>query len=96
MSKDLQQPSHAAIVATLLVVPHPVKEGETFEVPHPDTQKNAQLTNIPHSNLGVNDDVRCRMACCCNAAPCLFPDGCCPGEFDFSSMRGKKSLLTLP
>eukprot|EP00985_Skeletonema_marinoi_P008604 scaffold3927_cov179-Skeletonema_marinoi.AAC.4 len=70
-------PSHAVIV-TILLVPHPVKEGESFQVPHPDTQKNLQLTNNPH----LNDGVVGRIACCCNAAPCCFPDGCCPGEFD--------------
>lgn len=53
-------------------MPHAVKEGESFEHPHPDVQKNLQLKKS-NQNHGVNDGVVGRIACCCNAAPCCFP-----------------------
>jgi hypothetical protein len=76
----------------LVKVPHDVKQGEEFEVPmnqnnnpndnYDDDDENEVSTSVrnkskgSHSNSSSN--LLWRFVCCCNAAPCCFPDGCCP------------------
>lgn len=69
---------YITLLALLHAVPRQVKEGETFEVPHPDTDTGKHQKLAINQNHAATDGVLCRFACCCNAAPCCFPDGCCP------------------
>jgi hypothetical protein len=82
----------------LVKVPHDVKQGEEFDVPmnqnnnpndHYDDDDDATEVSTAgsskrkgsHSNS--NSNLLWRFVCCCNAAPCCFPDGCCPDGCKF-------------
>jgi hypothetical protein len=69
----------------LVTVPHDVQKGEQFEVErtqkklgdfYDDEEEDARHTR--KKVLPARDDLLWKIACCCQAAPCCFPDGCCP------------------
>jgi len=72
----------------LVTVPRDVEKGEQFEIErtptepgdfydddeeHTQTARRTRTTALP-----ARDNVLGKIACCCQAAPCCFPDGCCP------------------
>ena len=66
----------------LVTVPHDVKEGEQFHHPR-RPPKNPTLSccdeeDKPKKARSFQDNLLCNVVCCCQAAPCCFPDGCCP------------------
>lgn len=74
----------------LVTVPRDVEKGEQFEIERTPTEPGdvydddeehthtARRTTRNTAARPARDDVLGKIACCCQAAPCCFPDGCCP------------------
>lgn len=72
----------------VVTVPRDVQKGEQFEVQRiqtglgdfyddeDDEENKARRTR--KTVLPARDNLLWKIACCCQAAPCCFPDGCCP------------------
>ena len=73
----------------LVTVPRDVEKGEQFEIERTPTEPgDVYDDDEEHTHTArrtrntatrpARDDVLGKIACCCQAAPCCFPDGCCP------------------
>lgn len=72
----------------VVTVPRDVQKGEQFEVQRTQTgpedfyddedDEENKARRTRKTVLPANDNLLCKFACCCQAAPCCFPDSCCP------------------